>query len=277
MLPKINQGFRLGKLTVVSDTGKRKSGYTVWNCACDCGGSICLDTRSLQRGKVQDCGCVTKVKPGQLDLTGQRFGRLVAMEPTQQRAENGSAVWRCKCDCGREALAAATQLSGGYKKSCGCLSNPPLKDYVGKQFGKLTVTEYAGKEAGMHRWQCKCDCGNTTVVGQTLLQSGKTRSCGCIQNAVIYDNMRFVEGTSVTLLESAKKRHVRSNTSGYNGVYLNRKTQKWVAQIGFKRKTYYLGSFRKLEDAVEARKKAEERIYGEFLEWYYETHPSRKS
>jgi hypothetical protein len=38
-----------------------------------------------------------------------------------------------------------------------------------------------------------------------------------------------------------------------------------------------LGSFRIIEDAVEARKKAEDRLYGEFLEWYYETHPGRKA
>jgi len=33
-----------------------------------------------------------------LDLTGQRFGKLTVIEPTQQ---HGRLVWRCKCDCGR--------------------------------------------------------------------------------------------------------------------------------------------------------------------------------
>lgn len=87
--------------------------------------------------------------------------------------------------------------------------------------------------------------------------------------------MKFVDGTSVTLLEKADKRLVSTNSSGYNGVYLNRKTQKWVAQIGFKGKTYYLGSYGKIEDAVQARRKAENQIYGEFLEWYYKTHPNK--
>jgi hypothetical protein len=81
-----------------------------------------------------------------------------------------------------------------------------------------------------------------------------------------------VDGTSVTLLEKAGKRLVSTNTSGYNGVYWNKNSQKWVAQIGFKGKTYYLGSYSKLDDAVRAREKSEDRIYGEFLEWYYNTH-----
>ena len=89
--------------------------------------------------------------------------------------------------------------------------------------------------------------------------------------------MKFVNGTSVTLLEKAGKRLVSSNTSGYNGVHWSKGSQKWIAQIGSKGKTYHLGSFSKIEDAVDARKKAEDRIYGEFLEWYYDTHGCRKN
>lgn len=276
MTPKISPGFRVGKLTVVSDAGQRKNGYTVWRCACDCGGSMDLDTKALQRGKIRDCGCETSVRPGQRDLSGQRFGRLVAVESTQQRASNGAAVWRCVCDCGGEALVSAAQLTRGRRKSCGCLTGPVYKDLSGQTFGKLTVLEYAGKEAGMHRWACRCECGNTTIVGQTLLQSGKTKSCGCMQAAMARENMKFVDGTSVTLLESARTRRGSSNTSGHNGVYLNKKNQKWVAQIGFKGKTYYLGSYGKLEDAVKARGLAEEKLYGEFLDWYYAADPAQK-
>lgn len=277
MRPKIMPGFRVGKLTVTAPTGARKNGYTVWNCACDCGGSVRLDTRTLQRGTVGDCGCETKVKPGQRDLTGQRFGRLVCLTPTELRSANGgSVVWRCQCDCGNQCLAVSRQLLSGYKKSCGCLGHPPLKDFVGKRFGMLTVLEYAGKREGMHRWKCLCDCGRETVVGQTLLQSGKTKSCGCLQKEMITENLRFVDGTSVTHLESLRGRTISTNTSGYNGVYRQRKTGKWAAQIGFKGKTYYLGAYDKIEDAVKARQRGEE-MYDDFLAWFYETHPEPPS
>ena len=50
--PSIGIGFRVGKLTVQAPTEQRKNGYTVWECRCDCGGSIRLDTRALRRYRV---------------------------------------------------------------------------------------------------------------------------------------------------------------------------------------------------------------------------------
>lgn len=121
---EIRIGYQLGKLTVVADTGERKAGYVVWNCQCGCGRQIRLDTRALQRQTIRDCGCETKVKPGQKDLTGQRFGRLVAVEATEMRGQGGATIWRCRCDCGREAMVPSSQLLKGARKSCGCLSRP---------------------------------------------------------------------------------------------------------------------------------------------------------
>ncbi len=264
--PTIEIGYRVGMLTVAAPTAERKNGFTIWRCKCDCGGERLLDTRTLQRRTVKDCGCKTKIPPGATDLTGQRFGRLVVVSPTEKR-QYGCIVWRCLCDCDNVAYVPTKQLTTGYTKSCGCLGHPPLKDFVGKRFGQLTVIAYEGKRAGMHRWHCKCDCGNETVVGQTLLQTGKTKSCGCLQKTQIINNLNLVDGTSVTILEATKKRRWSSNTSGHKGVYQNKKG-KWVAQITFKRKTYYLGTYDKLEDAVKARQRGEE-IHDDFLDWYY--------
>ena len=151
---QIGAGYRVGKLTVAEKTDLRRQRYTVWRCKCDCGGEILLDTRALQRRTVRDCGCGSKVRPGQKDLTGRRFGKLVCVEPTEERGPGGGVVWRCKCDCGNECLAVSTQLTGGYKKSCGCLGHPPLKDWAGKRFGTLEVLSYAGKRDGSHYWHC---------------------------------------------------------------------------------------------------------------------------
>ncbi len=262
----IRTGYKTGRLTVEEPTEQRKGGYVVWRCRCDCGGEILLDTRCLKRGTVTDCGCAAKVRPGQCDISGRRFGKLTAIQPTEERSARGSAVWLCRCDCGKEVHAEAGQLLSGNRKSCGCLSRPPLKDFAGERFGKLTVTEYAGKEGGMHRWKCACDCGGETVVGQSLLQSGKTKSCGCLQAATYKDNRKLVEGTSVAaLLASKDGRLIKSNKSGHNGVYLDKRRNLWVAQITFQGKTKYLGAYKKLEQAVKARQTGEE-IYDRFLE-----------
>ena len=58
--------------------------------------------------------------------------------------------------------------------------------------------------------------------------------------------------------------------------YRSARSGKWQAQITFKRKTYYLGSFDKLEDAVKARKRGEE-MHDVFLEWYYTEHKNSPS
>ena len=264
----------MGKLTVIAVTAQRKNGYIVWKCQCACGRELFLDTRCLQRGTVLDCGCVSKVRSGQRDLTGQRFGRLVCLEPTERRSASGHTVWKCKCDCGNECFSPSDQMLSGYKKSCGCWGHPVPKALIGKRFGQLTVTEYAGKQSGMHRWKCLCDCGRETIVGQTLLQSGKTQSCGCLQTKLLIENLKLCEGTSVTVLETARKHKSKYNTSGYTGVYQNKRTGRWVAQITFRRKTYYLGSYGHIEDAVKARKRGEE-MHDDFLEWYYQEHPKK--
>lgn len=54
-----------------------------------------------------------------IDLTGQRFGRLVveARAPNEGR---GSA-WACLCDCGKSSVVRSASLRGGLTASCGCL------------------------------------------------------------------------------------------------------------------------------------------------------------
>lgn len=274
-LPQIAVGYQVGNLTVCEASSERKNGYTVWKCRCKCGNEILLDTRCLQRGRILDCGCLSNVRPGQRDLTGQRFGKLVCLKPTAQRGTDGCIIWECRCDCGSNCSAVSSHLVSGYKRSCGCLNRPQRKDFVGKRFGQLTVTEYAGKQSGMHRWKCLCDCGKETVVGQTPLQSGKTKSCGCLQARIITENMKLCDGTSITFLEATKSRRIRSNKSGYTGVYLDKRSNHWIAQITFKGKTYHLGSFEKIEDAVEVRQNGE-KIHEDFLEWYYREHPAAK-
>lgn len=80
-----------------------------------------------------------------------------------------------------------------------------MKDYLGKRFSMLTVTGYAGKEDGQHLWRCKCNCGKETVVCQTNLQS-ETKSCGCLQEKQILENLKLCEGTSVAVLEANRGR-----------------------------------------------------------------------
>jgi len=270
----IEPGMRFGKLTAVEKAGVTTSQCLMWRCRCDCGGEICADSNKLRNGKVTDCGCITKLSRKQIDLTGMRFGKLTALEPTKRRADGGSAVWKCKCDCGKEKEVTARRLRNGSVKSCGCVFAPPPKDYEGKRFGRLTVLSYEGKKKRVFKnsettstyWKCRCDCGNEIVTTQSELQEGNTVSCGCYKREVTRESLRLVDGTSITLLEANRKGLRKNNKSGVTGVY--REGELWTARICFKRKKYWLGRYRDKEDAIRARKKAEE-MHEEFLSRYY--------
>ncbi|WP_204123293.1 alcohol dehydrogenase [Lacticaseibacillus mingshuiensis] len=54
-----------------------------------------------------------------IDLTGQRFGRLVAIKDAGYD-KNRSRVWECICDCGNMVLVRGSSLKSGNTKSCGC-------------------------------------------------------------------------------------------------------------------------------------------------------------
>lgn len=57
--------------------------------------------------------------PNFIDLTDQRFGRLVAVK----RVGTGlPAAWLCQCDCGATKEVGGRHLRAGKIKSCGCLS-----------------------------------------------------------------------------------------------------------------------------------------------------------
>jgi hypothetical protein len=54
----------------------------------------------------------------------------------------------------------------------------PRLDLYGKQFGKLTVLDFAGNS----KWLCKCQCGNEVQIWTANLTRGNSKSCGCIRN-----------------------------------------------------------------------------------------------
>lgn len=54
-----------------------------------------------------------------IDLTGQRFGRLVA-DVRSDNDKRGEARWECVCDCGKRTIVLSSHLRSGRIQSCGC-------------------------------------------------------------------------------------------------------------------------------------------------------------
>lgn len=56
-----------------------------------------------------------------VDLTGMRFGRLVAVRRTDRSTAGKSVIWEVLCDCGMTHYASSGTLRSAHSQSCGCL------------------------------------------------------------------------------------------------------------------------------------------------------------
>ena len=121
----------------------------------------------------------------QIDLTNQRFGKLLVLE--RDFSKTNGTYWKCKCDCGRIISTRKDTLTRkDYPKiDCGCglqerNSKAHLKDETGNKYGKLTVLyRVPDLRKGEARWHCKCECGNECDVSGIHLRNGTVASCGC--------------------------------------------------------------------------------------------------
>lgn len=64
-----------------------------------------------------------------IDLTGQRFGRLVA-DAFVGTDKRGEARWECVCDCGHKTVVLSSHLRGDRIRSCGCLAKELAKERI---------------------------------------------------------------------------------------------------------------------------------------------------
>jgi hypothetical protein len=80
-------------------------------------------------------------------------------------------------------------------------NNKLFENLIGKQFGRLTVKEYASpkyptaKTKG-HQWLCKCQCGNEKIILGGSLKKGQTTSCGCQQKEIMRSRLIDLTGNT---------------------------------------------------------------------------------
>lgn len=261
-------GKRFGYWTVLDEYEKDVKGSYRWKCRCQCGTERMVLARNLRGGISQSCGCLLKQwKREQKNLTRKAFGELVVLRPEDESYDR----WVCQCTaCGRECIVTQRRLITGKKLHCGCKTkkNHTEKDITGQKFDMLTALYKTEKrdDKGSVVWHCRCDCGNELDLSYNKLKYSDTVSCGCHRDKVrqqLSSHLTRVDGTTVNLLRSTKK---RKNSSGVTGVYLVR--GKYRAVIGFQRKVYYLGTYSSLETAAAVRQKAEQLLHKEFLDYY---------
>lgn len=140
-----------------------------------------------------------------------------------------------------------------------CFPNGRRQNLRGMKFGNLVAVEPTERKSADRSiyWKCKCTaCGKEKEIPANQLLRGVQISCGCERMQRLQKTNGYIDGTCLKNVFSNKVN--KNNTSGYKGVF--QKRGKWAAQIQYKKKTYYLGSYDSLEDAVKARKLAEHRV-----------------
>ena len=147
---------------------------------------------------------VKKTKGGTKNMkikVGDKYGRWtvlkIGVRNPQSKAKNPPLMAYCQCECGTTRYKEYRALYAGRSLSCGCLKGEKLAERnmkrssvkIGNQYGFLKVVEDLGlrtqKRGRNEKWfRCKClNCGNENVeVSGNNLQTGGTKSCGCISS-----------------------------------------------------------------------------------------------
>lgn len=128
-------GMTFGKLTVIEMLySYGNSNRTHCKCSCECGKETIVDAWNLLHGYTSSCGCGASwtMHDGirYKDLTGMKFGMLSVIEMTNQRSENGSVIWKCKCDCGNIKYATTNSLCKYHTTSCGCSAYSNMENFI---------------------------------------------------------------------------------------------------------------------------------------------------
>lgn len=90
-----------------------------------------------------------------IDLSGQRFGRLIILDRNKNNKHN-QVMWRCRCDCGKEVIAVGGDLKNNTTRSCGCLQREKASEQ-----GAKTATHGMGRAAIYNVWcNMKARCYN---------------------------------------------------------------------------------------------------------------------
>ena len=224
------------------------------------------------------------------DLTGKKFGRLTVLGLAEKKGKK--RMWRCICSCPlkKEIIVSGSNLVTGHTTSCGCY----MKERTSKTHKKYNDYEVQEDYVIMYTtkgepffvdledfWKVKNICWHKDRKGYIVSKSPKLIFLHQVimdcpkglkvdhlgGSSTCNDNRKYNLRIATTAQNSINKRKLDSNTSGTTGVSWNKNAKRWSASIGVNCQTIFLGNYAKYEDAVKARKKAEEKYFGE---WSYD-------
>lgn len=218
--------------------------------------------------------------PAFQDITGQKFGLLTVEKYSYTK--NKRVHWLCKCDCGTTKEVQTSYLKSGNTKSCGCykLSQTSL---IMTKHGSSKTAEYSawqGMKGRCYRKKNKkypiyggrgitvCDQWLESFDAFYAAMGDRPSPKHSVDRIDTNGNYEPSNCRWATASQQAINRRIK-NPSGCNGVlrkkdhrYPNKHYDTFTAHIRVKRKTISLGVFISIESAIEARKAAELKYWG---------------
>lgn len=221
------------------------------------------------------------------NLIGQSFGLLTVIEKADdtyvQQAERlrRHINWKCKCQCGNECIVWGQNLKRGHVKSCGCLKkscqHTKYNSYIID--GDVTIGYTANNEPFYfdtedydlikdYYWSLDksgyvINCKNKLRMHRLVLNCPKKLNVDHI-NHNKNDNRKHNLRICTQSQNNMNKSLQINNTSGVTGIVWLKDESKWRAMIKVNGNTITIGDYKSKQDAIMARKKAEEKYFKDF-------------
>lgn len=226
-----------------------------------------------------------------IDLTGIKFGRLTVLERSEND-KHGNTQWLCACDCGNQKICLGRSLKRGATQSCGCLHSEVVrKNTIERNKSKSNTYDlsndfgigytYNGNEFYFDLddyEKIKEYCWHKTVEGYIATRPSYDKFISMHRlimncpNEMQVDHINRIKNDNkknnlriVTVKENAMNNNrYKNNTSGVTGVSWHKQHQKWYASIRYNNNIFFLGLFEDIEEAINVRKNAEIKYFGEY-------------
>lgn len=195
-----------------------------------------------------------------------------------ERDKSGSVLVKCKCDfCGNYYVIRRSQLKKNI--SCGCrkghrhINKIKIEGDVAKIFDNhdnfaLVDTEDLDKLSKYYWYResrgywIASENNNIYYLHKFVLNVGKESQVDHICGKK-YDN-RKSQLRKCTIAENQRNRRLsKKNKTGVIGVYLS-KNNSFIAKVSVKGKEIRLGTYKTIEEAIDARNKGVKKYYKEF-------------
>lgn len=215
-----------------------------------------------------------------LPLEGHHFGELTAIERAPDYIDRNGRKrisWKCVCECGNKINVLQENLISGNSQSCGrChfqnrweIHDDYAVGYTLKNETFIIDRDDFELVSGFY-WRPRSEGYFYTISNKKLILLH--RLIASADDSLLVDHINHDLSDNrknnlrcVTRSQNGCNKKTRDDSStGVPGVWFRKDNRKWRAVITINQKRYNLGTYDNMDDAVAARKAAEEKYFGEY-------------